>query len=118
MLDAGPLNSSLELGMMCDRFGIKRVLAASALDGKHTLTSDAERHIGLLKVTMLKMHADIVEAGLPVDYDMIAAESSCAHNCLLTHHGVTPSLGFFGNIPRKLYEIDNESQDAVKANLP
>ena len=49
VLDAGPLNSSLELGMMCDRFGIKRVLAASALDGKHTLTGDAERHIALLK---------------------------------------------------------------------
>ena len=65
---------------------------------------------------MLKMHADIVEAGLPVDYDMIAAESSCAHNCLLTHHGVTPSLGVLGNIPRELYEIDNESQDAVNAN--
>ena len=55
---------------LCDAFGIERWLAGSdpgnlGRGGKHRTTGLAEQHIDLLKLAMLKMHADCIEAGAP-----------------------------------------------------
>ena len=36
-----------------------------------------------------------------------------AQNLLLTFNGVSPAIGVMGVTPRDLFEVDNESLDAV-----
>ena len=109
--------SGHEMASLCDKFGIERIVTGSdpvKSHGKarHTATGLAEKHIHLLKSTMLKLHADAVERGLDVSKEDLVAESSMAHNCLLTFNGVSPVTGVLGRCPRDLYEIDNTTLDA------
>ena len=106
-----------ELGMLCDRFRIQRRLVGS--DGssnadksgsKHTQTGLVERHIGLVKSTALKMHADYLEQGMPTDKDakiVILHETSMAHNSLFVINGVSPNMGIFGQLPREFEDVEN-----------
>ena len=77
-----------EFGMMCDKYHISRHLGGSDPEksgrgGKHTATSIAERHIGLLKSTALKMHGDCIEQGIEVTKKLILQEAAMAHDLLL-----------------------------------
>jgi hypothetical protein len=54
--DQGGTFAGDEWAGMCDRFGITRILAGSDPEGqKHTKTGLVEKHIHLLKLTVLKL---------------------------------------------------------------
>ena len=119
VVDQGGAFSGFEMASLCDRYRIERILAGSEnvrsglSKAKHTSTALAEKHIHLLKSTMLKLHADCVESGDSVSREELVAEACLAHNALLTFNGVTPSVGVLGNAPRDLYELENTSPDAI-----
>ena len=96
---------------LCDAFGIERWLAGSdrgnlGKGGKHTTTGLAEKHIDLLKLAMLKMHADCIEAGAPATPGEIVAECSMAANIILSYGGASPATAVLGTNPRELVEFD------------
>ena len=75
---------------LCDKFKVDRWLAGSdpghlGRGGKHTSTGLAEKHVDLLKLAMLKMHADCIEDGCPATPDEIVAECMMASNLSLIH---------------------------------
>ena len=109
--------ASTECAMMCDRFNTRRILAGSdpqrgKIGGKHTKTGLAERHIALLKLTILKTWADILSQGLSVTKRDAISESGMAHNALLSFQGVTPNQGVLGVSIKDYFELDNDSCDA------
>ena len=74
---------------VCDKFSISRWLAGSdpnnlGKGGKHTTTGLAEKHIDLLKLSMLKMRADCIEQGVDATPSEICAECMMASNTILT----------------------------------
>ena len=82
--------------VLCDKFRIERWLAGSdpghlAKGGKHTATGLAEKHADLIKLAMLKMQADCVEAGTPASASEIVAECMMASNTILTYGGSSPA---------------------------
>ena len=74
---------------VCDKYQIDRWLAGSdpghlGRGGKHTTTGLAEKHIDLLKLSMLKMHVDLLEQGLVATPAEIVAECMMASNMILS----------------------------------
>jgi hypothetical protein len=104
--DQGGTFAGDEWAGMCDRFGITRILAGSDPEGqKHTKTGLVEKHIHLLKLTVLKLHSYMVETGLSIDEKALLVYESCmAHNCLLTVNGIVPQIGVLGNLPREYHD--------------
>ena len=106
------------MASLCDKWGIERMLAGSdpskgVKQAWHTHTGIVERHIALIKSTMLKLESDCRAQGIDVEPAHLAMEASAAHNSLLTFSGVTPNTGVLGISPRELYEVDNTSPDAA-----
>ena len=67
---------------VCDKYRIDRWLAGSdpsnlGRGGKHTTTGLAEKHIDLLKLSMLKMHADCIEQGV------VSSPSEICSECMM-----------------------------------
>ena len=107
-----------EGGSLCDKLGICRVISGSdsakgVRSARHTRTGLAEQHVRLTKSTMLKLHHDAKAQGIECDLEQAAAETTAAHNALLTFRGVSPNVGVLGIAPRELYELDNTSCDAA-----
>ena len=97
-----------DFGRLCDKFNVERWLAGSdphhlGRGGKHTTTGLAEKHIDLTKLTMLKLQADVSEAGLPAAPEELAAEVMLAQNTLLSYGGVTPPMAVIGVSTRDVY---------------
>ena len=98
--------AGIEFGMMCDKYHITRHLGGSdpgktqGRGAKHTATSLAERHIGLIKSTALKIHGDAIEQGLEVTKKHILQESAMAHNLLLVINGVCQQSEYLASSPR------------------
>ncbi len=91
-----------ECAALCDKFSINRIVtgsdpAGARMAARHTATGLAEKHIDLMRHTMLKAYADMLEAGLPVELSDLAQECSMAHNILLTFNGVSPVAGVTGH---------------------
>ena len=61
----------------------------------------------LLKLSMLKMHADCLEQGVQASPAEICDECMMAHNTILSYRGVTPATALMGNNPRDLTEFEN-----------
>ena len=59
---------------------------------QHTGTGLVERHVGLMKLTMYKLRAELQRQGLAPENEEIAQESCMAHNIALSYGGVTPSM--------------------------
>ena len=94
--------ASDDFGRLCDKFGSERWLAGSdphhlGRGGKHTSTGLAEKHMDLVKLSMLKLKADVDEGSSPATHDEIAAEVMLAQNCLLSYGGVTPTTAVLGS---------------------
>ena len=105
-----------EMASVCDKFGIVRVVTGSdpantRIQSKHMSTGLAEKHIDMQKLTMLKLHADLIMQGIDPDKKMIAREACMAQNLLLTFNGVTPTVGVLGRTPKDFWETDNASVD-------
>lgn len=74
---------------------------------QHTGTGLVERHVGLMKLTMLKLKAELDRQGVSYEVSELAMESAMAHNSTLNYNGVTPAMAVFGVLPRGFY--DDES---------
>jgi hypothetical protein len=60
---------------------------------------------------MRKLAHSAKTEGLEITPEQLAAETSAAHNTLLTFRGVTPNVGVLGINPREFFEIDNPSPE-------
>ena len=80
---------------------------------QHTGTGLAERHIGLIKLTMEKVKAELDRQGLTMEDADIAAESAMCQNLLMTYGGYTPCVAVFGVLPRSFYEFESTTLTAV-----
>ena len=77
---------------------------AGAAAKQHTGTGLVERHVGLLKLTMMKLKAELDRQGIVYEISEIAMESAMAHNSTLNYGGVTPAMAVFGILPRGFYD--------------
>ena len=94
-----------------ERLGMTRVpKGTTAGQGaeQHTGTGLVERHVQLLKLTMLKLRAELARQGLPHDLQDLCQEGAMAHNITLNYGGATPSMAVFGMLPRGFYELDSD----------
>ena len=74
---------------------------------QHTGTGLVERHVGLMKLTMYKLRAELQRQGLAPENEEIAQESCMAHNITLSYGGVTPSMAVFGTLPNGFYDPES-----------
>ena len=74
---------------------------------QHTGTGLVERHVSLIKMTMLKLRAELQRQGLNPEPGELARESAMAHNLTLSYGGVTPAMNVFGVPPRPFYEVES-----------
>ena len=101
---------SHETAVEFERLNIERKpkgTTAGAAAQQHTGTGLVERHVGLLRLTMMKLKAELERQGISHDTAEIAMESAMAHNSTLNYGGVTPAMAVFGILPRGFY--DDES---------
>ena len=84
-----------------------RGTTAGAAAAQHTGTGLVERHIGLLRLTMMKLKAELNRQGIRYETSEIAMEAAMAQNSTLNYGGVTPAMAVFGILPRGFY--DDES---------
>ena len=100
-----------ESGVEFERFNITRVpkgTTSGHAAAQHTGTGLVERHVQLLKMTMLKLQAEMTRQGITLEESEIAGESAMAHNITLNYGGVTPAMCVFGTLPRGFYEADGK----------
>ena len=102
---------SHESGVEFERFNITRVpkgTTSGHAAAQHTGTGLVERHVQLIKMTMLKLQAEMTRQGITLEESEIAGESAMAHNITLNYGGVTPAMCVFGTLPRGFYEADGK----------
>ena len=105
---------SEDAGADFDRLGIIRRPKGSDPHGaKHTGTGLVERHVGLSKVALLKMEAELKRQGLEVTKEEMAAECGMSQNMILSYGGYTPAQAVLGANPRTLYEIEDSAITSV-----
>ena len=107
---------SHESAVEFERLNIERKpkgTTAGAAAQQHTGTGLVERHVGLLRLTMLKLKAELERQGISHDTSELAMESAMAHNSTLNYGGVTPAMAVFGILPRGFY--DDESVGIMAA---
>ena len=100
-----------------ERLGVRRLPAGATrggAQGQHTATGIVEKHIDLVKLTMMKLRAEAERQGLPVDYQDLAAEASFAQNCTLNLGGYSPHTLVTGTLPMPFYDLDTPGLQAVK----
>ena len=103
----GAITSDL-VGLTCDRYNIKRLLAGK---DAHTVTGLAEAHIRLTKQVALKLWNDCRAQGLQVSQEDVIFEAAMSQNLMLIYGGSTPAQGLLGYTPRDYY--DSESRTLV-----
>lgn len=109
-----------DVGGEFERLGISRKPKGTTSGDaakQHTSTGLVERHIGLIKITIKKIKAELERQSLTYDLGEIASEAAMAQNMTMSYHGVTPSMAVFGVPPRDFYEHDNTGILAVTGAL-
>eukprot|EP00435_Cladocopium_sp_Y103_P007244 s1993_g2.t1 len=71
---------------------------------QHTGTGLVERHVQLMKLTMMKLKAELQRQGMNAEPSEVGMESALAHNQTLNFGGATPSMNVFGILPRGFYD--------------
>ena len=107
---------SHEIAAEFERLSIERKpkgTTAGAAAAQHTGTGLVERHVGLMKLTMLKLKAELDRQGIITETSEIAMEAAMAHNSTLNYGGVTPAMAVFGILPRGFY---NEESPGLMAS--
>ena len=105
---------SHETGAEFERLNIERKpkgTTAGAAAAQHTGTGLVERHTGLLKLTMLKLKAELDRQRISCEVSDLAMECAMAHNSTLNYGGVTPAMAVLGILPRGFY--DDESRGVL-----
>ena len=100
---------SHESAVEFERLNITRVpkgTTSGHAAAQHTGTGLVERHVDLIKLTMLKLQAEMTRQGLTLEDSEISGEAAMAHNLTLNYGGVTPAMCVFGTLPRGFYESD------------
>ena len=90
-------------GEELQRLGIERRPAGttSGRQGqRHTTTGLVEKHINLIKLTMVKIQAEASRWGIEVQGEELAAEASMAQNTTMSVGGYSPVTMLFGILPR------------------
>ncbi|OLQ01786.1 hypothetical protein AK812_SmicGene15471 [Symbiodinium microadriaticum] len=111
---------SHEAGHEMERFVIERVpkgTTSGEAAKQHTGTGLVERHVGLMRLTMAKLEAEMDRQGIKMTVHELARESAVAHNQTLNYGGATPSMAVYGALPRPLYQEDNTEIAAVAGAL-
>ncbi|CAJ1334047.1 unnamed protein product, partial [Effrenium voratum] len=109
--EAGDLRKGI-LQHWIRHFGPMRVLTLDQ-ERKHTGTGLVERHVGLTKLTMLKIRSEIQRQGMVIEDADIAMEAAMSHNLCLTYGGYTPSMALFGVLPRAFFEFETSQLTAI-----
>ena len=90
-------------GEELQRLGIER-RPAGTTSGKqgqrHTTTGLVEKHIDLIKLTMVKIQAEASRWGIEVQGEELAAEASMAQSTTMSVGGYSPVTMLFGILPR------------------
>ena len=84
---------------------------------QHTGTGIAERHVQLLKLTMMKLRAELQRQGLQHELQDLCQESAMAHNITLNYGGATPTMSVFGMLPRGFYDPESDGVLATMGAL-
>ena len=90
---------------------------AGPAGSQHTGTGLVERHVGVMKLTMLKLKAELDRQGIICETDDIAMEPAMAHNSTLNYGGVTPAMAVFGILPRGFYNEESSGIMSVAGAL-
>ena len=99
------------------RLGIARQPAGttSGRQGqKHTTTGLVEKHIDLVKLTMLKTQAEAGRYGIEVEGEELAAEASMAQNTTTNVGGYSPVTMVFGILPRGYLDPEADEHGDVE----
>ena len=96
--------TSSEVSTFCERLGIGR-----AFVGKDSFFSKGlvERHIALVKSTMLKLNEAAKRHGLTIDYDNLIQESCMSQNLLLEYNGFNPQAALTGQQAKDMWNLDS-----------
>ena len=99
---------SHEAAVEFERLNISRQPAGATrgkAQGQHTTTGLVEKHVELVKLSMLKLRADAERQGLEWSYADLAAEASFAQNATLNIGGYTPHMMVVGTLPMPYLDI-------------
>jgi hypothetical protein len=102
---------TIEAGQEFQRLGIERRPAGTTTKKQgqmHTTTGLVERHIDLVKMSMLKIQAESGRYGIELEMEELAAEAAMSQNLTMSVGGYTPSILLFGLLPRGFLEPDAE----------
>ncbi|CAK0795790.1 unnamed protein product, partial [Prorocentrum cordatum] len=102
-----------EATKLCDRLEINRLAIGK---GGATTKGLVERHLALLKLSMLKLKQSSQAEGLDLSYSDICYECCAGHNCTLNYGGSTPQLALTGQLPRMI-AIDSETITSMTGAL-
>ena len=113
----GGLTSDLT-STTCERYGIQRVLAGSAVKGVHTMTGLPERHVSLIKRTALATWDTVARQGLAdISKEDVVAESAMVQNALLEYGGYSPAQCVLGSNPRGLFEFEADGVTSYDGSI-
>ena len=110
VLDQQPALMGHEAAAEFERLGMERVPKGTTRGhgaDQHTGTGLAERHVQLIKLTMMKLQAELQRQGLNPEPLELGQESAMAHNQTLNYGGVTPCMSVFGILPRGFYDPES-----------
>ena len=97
-----------------DRFNITRLLAGTG--GSHT-KGLVERHISLVKHSMLIMNQEARKSGLKISHSELCQEVCMSQNLMLEHNGGTPQTALTGQTGRGWWMPDSDIiQSTASAN--
>jgi len=86
---------SHDSGAEFERLNITRVpkgTTSGAAAKQHTGTGIVVRHVDLMKLTMLKLQAEMSRQGVTLENEEMAGEAAMAQNITLSYGGVTPAM--------------------------
>ena len=120
VLDQESSLMSHQAGKELERFGIERVpkgTTSGPAAAQHTGTGLAERHIGLIEITMAKLDAELDRQGIAIEIDDLCREAATAQNSPLNYGGATPAMCVFGILPRPFFQDDTDHVTAITGAL-
>ena len=97
-----------------EKFGITRLFVGQGATGTKGLV---ERHIGLVKHSMLCLRQAAHAEGLQINSSDICMEACMAQNLLLEYNGGTPQAALIGSYQRPFHSLDSDSIQATTGAL-
>ena len=106
--------TSYEVQNFLEKLGITRCLVGT--QGSHT-KGLVERHIGLVKLSMLKMKAAQTREGVIMSHNDICQEVYMAQNLMLEYNGQTPQTALTGVQSKELWNLETDNIQATESAL-